>query len=58
MAKRIRCSDVGPDCDYEALADSEQELMELVTDHAERAHGIQEITPELEAKVRQAMQDV
>lgn len=58
MAKRIRCSDVGRDCDYEALADSEEELLELVADHAQRSHGMEEIPPELEAKVRQAMQDV
>lgn len=58
MAKRIRCADVGPDCDYEAMADTEGELLELVAEHAQRVHGIEEITPELEQKVRDAMKDV
>lgn len=58
MAKRIRCSDVGPDCDYEAMGDTEEDLLELVAEHADRAHGIEEISPELEKKIRGAMKDV
>ena len=58
MAKTIRCADVGLDCDYEAMADSESELMTLVVDHAQRAHGIDEITPELQQKVKAAIRDV
>ncbi|HSR41615.1 MAG TPA: DUF1059 domain-containing protein [Longimicrobiales bacterium] len=57
MAKRIKCADVGPDCDYEAMADTEEELLELVTEHARRAHGIEEITPELRRKVEAAMRE-
>lgn len=58
MSKRIRCSDVGMDCDFAALADTEDELMELVAEHAERVHGIEEITPELQQKVVEAMDEV
>lgn len=58
MAKRIRCADVGPDCDFEAMADTEEELLELVAEHADRAHGIEEVSPEMERKVRDAMRDV
>lgn len=58
MAKRIRCADMGMDCDFAALGDSEEELMELVAEHAERVHGIDEITPELRQEVVAAMEDV
>lgn len=58
MAKRIRCADVGPDCDFEALADTEEELMELVVEHARRVHGIEEIPPEMEERVKGAMREV
>ena len=34
MAKRIHCADMGMDCDYEAQADTEDELLALVVDHA------------------------
>ncbi len=58
MSKRIRCADVGMDCDFAALADSEEELMELVAEHAERVHGIDDITPDLQEKVKAAIEDV
>lgn len=58
MAKTIRCADVGPECDFEALADTEEELLELVADHARRAHGIDEIDADMEAQVRSAIREV
>lgn len=58
MGKRIECSDVGMDCDFAAFADTEEELMELTTEHARRVHDIEEFTPELEEKIRSAIQDV
>lgn len=58
MSKRIRCADVGLDCDFAALADTEEELLELVAEHAERVHGIEEVTPELRQKVTDAMEEV
>ncbi len=58
MSKRIECSDVGMDCDFAALAEDEEELLELVADHAERVHDIEEITPELRRKVLDAAVDV
>lgn len=58
MAKRISCRDVGVDCDYEAQADTEDELMELLEYHARTAHGMDEIPPELAAEVKEKMEDV
>jgi predicted small metal-binding protein len=58
MAKRISCRDVGVDCDYEAQADSEAELMDLLERHAQTAHGMDEIPPEVVSEVKSKMQDI
>lgn len=58
MSKRMKCADVGMDCDFAALADTEEELLELVREHARRVHGIEEVTPELKQKVLDAVEDV
>lgn len=58
MSKRMRCADVGLDCDFAVLADDDQELMELVEEHARRVHGIEEITAELRQKILDAAQEV
>ncbi len=57
MAKQLKCADVGPDCTFVARADTEEELLELVVEHAARVHGIHEITPDLAAKVKSAIHD-
>ncbi len=58
MAKEMHCSDVGMDCDFVAKAESEEELMKKVVEHAREAHGITEITPELAQKVTEVIRDV
>ena len=57
MAKEMRCADVGMDCDFEARAETTEELMGMVAAHAAQAHGITEITPELQAKVAAVVRD-
>lgn len=58
MAKEIRCADVGLDCDFVARADSTEELLQTVVQHAADKHGITEITPDLHAKVTAVIRDV
>ena len=58
MAKSIKCLDVGVDCDFEARAETEAELMKKVADHAKNAHGITQIPQELLQKVKAAIKDV
>lgn len=57
MAKIIRCRDVGVDCDFEARGETEQEIMKKAAEHAKSAHNMDEIPPELVAKVRSAIHD-
>jgi predicted small metal-binding protein len=56
MAKHIACGDVVAGCSFTADAATEPELVEQVKAHAAKAHGVEEITPELAAKVKAAIQ--
>ncbi|HLI46821.1 MAG TPA: DUF1059 domain-containing protein [Geobacterales bacterium] len=56
MPYSFKCKDVGMKCGFEVKnASSEQELMEMIKTHAKNAHNIQEITKDLEDKVRKAI---
>ena len=54
--KRIACGDVVPGCDFTATAQTEEELVQKVAAHAAQKHGVTDITPELAAKVKGAIQ--
>lgn len=56
MAKNIRCSDVGVDCQWRAAASTEGELMVMVENHA-KTHGYFEISEELLLKIKSAIRD-
>ncbi|MGH7576366.1 MAG: DUF1059 domain-containing protein [Longimicrobiales bacterium] len=45
-------------CDFVARAESEEELVERGTEHARVAHGLLELDPETENRVRAAIHDV
>ena len=57
MAKVLRCADVTGTCDSVARGSSEQDIMQQAAAHAQSAHNIQEVTPELAEKVRSAIRD-
>lgn len=57
MTKHIACNDVVKGCTFEANAASEEELLKEVTAHAAKDHGVREVTPELAATVKAAIQD-
>jgi predicted small metal-binding protein len=56
--KEVRCADAGMACDFVARAETEQDLLQKVAQHAREKHGITEVTPELVAKVKQIMHEV
>lgn len=49
--KTLRCRDVGFDCTKEIRAESEEEVMQQVAEHAKNDHGI-DVTPEIATQVR------
>ena len=59
MAKVLRCKDLGMNCTKEMRAATEEELLTLAADHAEKDHGIHasSIPPEILAMVKAAIHD-
>jgi predicted small metal-binding protein len=55
--KYIACAAIVPDCPFEATATTEEDLLKMVAAHAAHDHGIKEVTPELAAKVKAAIQN-
>ena len=57
MTKVVRCRDVGFDCDGVVRAESEEELLAKVAEHAKNEHNINDVTPEIVAKVKSVIQE-
>ncbi|MBV8552305.1 MAG: DUF1059 domain-containing protein [Acidobacteriaceae bacterium] len=57
MSKVVKCREVGVDCDFEARGETEQEVLQKCAEHAKNDHGMNEIPPELAAKVKSAIHD-
>jgi predicted small metal-binding protein len=55
--KYIACAAIVPDCPFEATATTEEELLQMVASHAAHDHGIKDVSPELAAKVKAAIQN-
>lgn len=58
MTKELRCADIMTGCGFVARAETEQELVERGTEHARVAHGLLDLDPETEDRVRAAIHDV
>ena len=57
MAKQLKCGDLMPGCDFVAKGETEDEVLGKAAEHAKTAHGIEQVTPELAAKVKGAIKD-
>jgi predicted small metal-binding protein len=59
IAKILRCRDLGVNCPKELRADTEEELMRLAAEHAEKDHGISasNLPPSILAMVKAAIKD-
>jgi predicted small metal-binding protein len=55
-SKHIACATIVPECSFTASAATEDELLQKVATHAAHAHGVTEVTPELLAKVKAAIE--
>jgi len=55
-SKHIACASIVPDCAFTASAATEDELLQKVATHAAGAHGVTDVTPELLAKVKAAIE--
>lgn len=57
MAKVINCKGVGFDCAGVIRAATEEEALQMAAEHAKTVHGLQEVTPEVLAKVKAVIRD-
>lgn len=57
MTKVVHCREVGFDCDGVVRAETESAALEQVAAHAKAVHGMNEVTPDLVAKVKSVMRD-
>jgi predicted small metal-binding protein len=57
MAKVLKCGDVNPGCNAEIRAESEHEVLREAAEHAQTAHHMESITPEVLSKVRSAIHE-
>ncbi|WP_112322734.1 DUF1059 domain-containing protein [Oceanibium sediminis] len=56
MTKVLKCGDLMPGCDFQAKAETEDEILQQAAQHAKEAHGM-DVTPELAEKVKAAIRD-
>jgi len=55
MAREIACGDVVEGCEFTAAAENDEDLLKQVAEHASTAHGVEEVTPQLAARVKAAI---
>ncbi len=55
--KVIHCRDVGFDCDGVIRAETEEEALQQAAKHAQTVHGLEDVSPEVVAKVRSVMRE-
>ena len=58
MTKSISCADAGADCAWSTTAETEDEIMEKVAQHAKEEHQGMEVTPELVAKIKSHIKEI
>jgi predicted small metal-binding protein len=51
----FKCKDIGMACGFEATAKTEDELIKKIAEHANKAHNMKTIPPDVMAKVREAI---
>jgi predicted small metal-binding protein len=57
MAKVVYCREVGFDCDGVVRAETEEEALKKVAEHAKTVHNLEPVSEEVADKVREVMRD-
>lgn len=51
----FKCKDLGMKCNFEATARTENELINMIQEHASKVHNIKSVTPDMFNKIRKAI---
>lgn len=57
MERVIHCRDLGFDCDGIIRAQTEKEAIQRAVDHAQKAHGMGELSPEIESQLKSLIKE-
>lgn len=57
MAKVLRCSDMGVNCNWVGRAETEKELFKIASKHAADEHGMMEIPKKLLIKAKAVIRE-
>ena len=53
MAMKINCKDAGAiDCEFVAKGQTEEEVIQKAAEHGRNMHGMKDISPEIQEKLR------
>ena len=58
MTKSISCADAGADCSWSTTAETEEEIMNRVAQHAKEDHPDLEVTSELVSKIKSLIKEI
>ena len=58
MSKVLKCREVGLDCNFVARADTEEEIMKQIVDHATTTHGVRDMPEDVVVRVRSVIREV
>jgi predicted small metal-binding protein len=53
----FKCKDMGMEDEFEIKDENEEEIVQLITLHAQKTHGIKKMTPEMLNKIKRAIKD-
>lgn len=57
MSLMVHCRDVGFDCHGIVRAETEDDLLQQVAEHAQSVHGLELVTDEIIAKVKSVIRE-
>jgi predicted small metal-binding protein len=52
----FKCTDIGMDDNFEIKDDDEEEILKIITLHAQNFHDIKTLSPEMIGKIKKAIQ--
>jgi predicted small metal-binding protein len=51
----FKCKDMGMKCGFEVKDENQDELMSIISLHAEKSHNIKQASPEMQEKIKKAI---
>lgn len=51
----FKCKDVGMNCPFQTSAKTEEDLMEMIAEHAAKAHDMKTVPADMMVKIKQAI---